>query len=72
MPQTESQYRMPIAVPNGIILALIGALVLATPLFEPVPPSKLVMNLLAGGTMILGGLASLLWGLKRRANRPGG
>ncbi len=65
MAQEDSGYRMPIAVPNGIILALIGALVLITPLVEDVPRSKLTMNLVAGGIMTAGGLLSLLWGLAR-------
>ena len=65
MQQASSEYRMPIAVPNGIILALIGILVLLTPLVEEVPRSKLAMNLVAGGVMTVGGMLSLLWGLKR-------
>ena len=65
MQQGSSEYRMPIAVPNGIILALIGILVLLTPLVEEVPRSKLAMNTVAGGVMTVGGILSLLWGLKR-------
>jgi len=70
MQQGGSEYRMPIALPNGIILALIGVLVLLTPLFEAVPRSKLVMDLVAGGIMVVGGILSALWGLRRR-RRPG-
>lgn len=66
MPQSGSEYRLPIAVPNGIILALIGALVLLTPLFEEVPRSKLAMNIIAGSVMVAGGILSALWGLLRR------
>ncbi len=65
MQQESSEYRMPIAVPNGIILALIGILVLLTPLVEEVPPSKLTIDLVAGGVMTVGGMLSLLWGLRR-------
>jgi uncharacterized membrane protein HdeD (DUF308 family) len=65
MQQGQSEYRMPIAVPNGIILALIGILVLLTPLVEEVPRSKLAMNLIAGGVMTVGGILSLLWGFKQ-------
>ena len=69
MQQGGSEYRMPIAIPNGIILAMIGVLVLLTPVFEAVPRSKLAMNLIAGSIMTVGGLLSLLWGLRRRT-RP--
>jgi len=57
---------MPIALPNGIILALIGVLVLLTPLFEAVPRSKLAMDMIAGSAMVVGGVLSALWGLWRR------
>ena len=69
MKQDGSEYRMPIAVPNGIILGLIGALVLLTPLFEVVPRSKLTMNIVAGSVMVVGGILSVVWGLRRR-RRP--
>ncbi|MDM8004942.1 MAG: hypothetical protein QUV05_02150 [Phycisphaerae bacterium] len=70
MQEKTTEYRMPIAIPNGIILALIGVLVLVTPLVETVEPSKLRMNIIAGAVMTVGGLASLLWGL-RQTRRPG-
>lgn len=63
MQEKPTEYRLPIAVPNGIILALIGVLVLLTPLVETVESGKVVMNLIAGVVMTAGGLASLLWGL---------
>jgi hypothetical protein len=69
MKQEGSEYRMPIAVPNGIILALIGVLVLLTPVFEVVPHSKLSMDIVAGSVMVVGGALSALWGLLRR-RRP--
>ncbi len=69
MQQGGSEYRMPIAIPNGIILALIGVLVLLTPLFEAVPRSKLAMDLVAGGIMVAGGLLSAMWGLWRKRRR---
>ncbi len=71
MHEKPTEYRLPIAVPNGIILALMGVLVLVTPMVEAVEPSKLRMNIIAGVVMTVGGLASLLWGL-RQTRRPGG
>ena len=67
MQQGGSEYRMPIAIPNGIILALIGILVLLTPVFEDerMPLPKLAMDLVAGGVMTVGGILSLVWGLVR-------
>lgn len=51
---------------NGIILALIGILVLITPLRVELSGYPLAMDLIAGGVLVVGGGFSLLWGWTRR------
>ena len=60
------RYELNMAVPNGIILGLIGLLVLITPLATELSTRALVMDLIAGGVLVIGGLASFVWGWRRK------
>jgi uncharacterized membrane protein HdeD (DUF308 family) len=66
MTEGQSGNRLSMAVPNGIILGLIGILILITPLATPVPEDKVAMDLIAGLLLICGGAVSLILGLRRR------
>jgi hypothetical protein len=62
----EGKNPMSTLVPNGIILALIGVLLLLTPLTTKIPEHQLPMDLIAGGVLLVGGLLSLVLGLRKR------
>jgi len=66
MEENESKYKLNMAVPNGIILGLIGLLVVVTPLTTSVSGNHLIMDLVAGTVLIVGGSVSLVLGLRRR------
>jgi hypothetical protein len=63
MTDDQSRTRLGMAVLNGIILGLIGILIVITPLTTDIPKNQLGMDLVAGSILILGGAASLVWGL---------
>lgn len=52
-------------IPGGTILALIGLMVLLTPLVTDVTGKDLAIDLAAGGVLLVVGLFSLLTGLKQ-------
>ena len=60
----EHNFRLNIAVPNGIILTLIGILVLVTPLFTELTRLNLLIDILAGAILTAGGGLSLLFGVR--------
>ena len=62
----KSTYKLNMALPNGIILGLIGLLVLLTPLTTEVPEHQLLMDVIAGAVLFTGGMVSLIKGLYRR------
>jgi hypothetical protein len=66
MSDNDSKYRLSVGIPNGIVLTLIGVLVLLTPLTTALSAGQLRIDLIAGATMVLGGLVSLIWGLSNR------
>ena len=66
MAEDGRKYDLKIAIPNGIILGLIGVLVLITPMTVEVRGRGLTMDLVAGAVLVVGGAVSLLWGLLRR------
>ncbi len=66
MKEKDSNFTLNMAVPNGIILALIGVLVLITPLATEIRGDRLTMDLVAGAALVIGGGVSLVLGLKRR------
>jgi len=66
MKDKESKLALNMAVPNGIILALIGLLVLITPLAAEVRGSRLTMDIVAGAALVIGGGISLAVGLRRK------
>ena len=72
MKDGQAEYKLSMGIPNGIILSLIGALVLATPLATtpPITGGKLAMDLIAGSILVVGGLISLAYGLKQRTHLP--
>ena len=62
---TDSGFKLNMAVPNGIILGIIGALVLITPLAaEGMERHQVVLDLIAGGILLVGGVGSLVYGLR--------
>ena len=66
MQDGEPEYKLDMAVPNGIMLMLIGLLVLLTPFTTQVPETQWAMDIVAGAVLSVGGLASLLWARLRR------
>ncbi len=66
MQDKEPKSAINMAAPNGIILALIGLLVLITPLTTEVHGSRLTMDIVAGAALVIGGGISLAVGLKRK------
>ena len=62
--EKEHNFRLNIAVPNGIILTLIGILVLVTPLFTELTQLNLLIDILAGAILTVGGGLSLLFGVR--------
>ena len=65
MANDERKSDLNMAMMNGIILGAIGVLVLITPLATSISGTGLVMDLVAGGTLTLGGLVSYLRGRSR-------
>jgi len=65
-PQKTREYKLNMATLNGIIIAIIGILVLLTPVFIELPKEDLRADLLAGGLLIVGGGATVAWGLLRK------
>ena len=51
---------------NGVVIALIGILVALTPLTTEIPDKQLTIVYIAGGVLIVGGLASIALGLKKK------
>ena len=64
----EHNFRLNIAVPNGIILTLIGILVLVTPLFTELTQLNLLIDILAGAVLTAGGGLSLFFGVRAAKN----
>lgn len=64
-----SKQKLTILIPNGIIMALIGILVAITPLAAEIRGSQLVMDLVAGGVLLVGGSVSIYAGVCK-ARRP--
>jgi len=52
-------------IPGGTILALIGIMVLLTPLVTDLTTKGLVMDLIAGAVLLATGITSIMFGLKR-------
>ena len=53
-------------IPGGTILALIGIMVLLTPLVTDLSTKGLVMDLIAGAVLLVTGITSIMFGLKRK------
>ena len=45
---------------NGLILGIIGALILITPLVADVPPDKIFLDIIAGSVLLVVGLVCLI------------
>ena len=74
MTEEQIKSKVGLAIPNGIILGLIGLLVLLTPWAAKVPRDQSHVDYIAGAILLLGGLISLLLGLrkkKRKGKRKG-
>ena len=52
-------------IPGGIILALIGLMVLLTPLVTEVVGKELIIDLAAGGVLLVVGLVCVFIGIKQ-------
>jgi hypothetical protein len=65
MTDKTQERKLTMAIPNGIILALIGVLVLLTLLTSEFSREGFWMNVVAGGVLVVGGLVSLVLGLRR-------
>ena len=53
-------------IPGGTILALIGIMVLLTPLVTDLTTKGLVMDLIAGAVLLVTGITSIIFGLRRK------
>jgi hypothetical protein len=62
--EEKAKSKINLAIPNGIILGLIGLLVLLTPWAVEVPENQLYIDYIAGIILFLGGLISLILGLR--------
>jgi hypothetical protein len=63
MEQKQSEYKLSMAIYNGIMLALVGILVAATPLTTEIPANQLKMVYISGGGLVVGGLVAIAFGL---------
>ena len=45
---------------NGLILGIIGALILITPLVADIPPDRIFLDIIAGGVLLVVGLVCLI------------
>jgi len=45
---------------NGLILGIIGALILITPLVADIPPDRVFLDIIAGGVLLVVGLVCLI------------
>lgn len=65
----EQQQSGPIdsMIAGGMVLALIGVMVLLTPLVVNIDRNGLVLDFIAGGILLIVGSGSLIMGLKRRS-----
>jgi len=69
MAKEQNETKLRLAIPNGIILGLIGLLVLLTPWAADVPKDRLFVDYIAGIILVLGGLISVIFGLANRSKR---
>jgi uncharacterized membrane protein HdeD (DUF308 family) len=53
-------------IPGGTILSLIGIMVLLTPLVTDLTTKGLVMDLIAGAVLLVTGITSIIFGLRRK------
>lgn len=68
MPEDE-KYKLDIALPNGVIMTLIGLLVIMSPLASDLTKKQVSLDYLAGGILMAAGIVSIGWGIIRRKNR---
>ena len=66
MEEKQTEYKLSMATLNGIILALIGILVLVTPMTTDIPAQQLKAVYIAGAILTLGGLATVAFGLLKK------
>jgi len=45
---------------NGLILGIIGALILITPLVADIPPDRIFLDIIAGSVLLVVGLVCLI------------
>jgi len=63
--EKEHKFDLNIAIPNGIILAVIGILVLFTPFFTDLTPMNVLIDIIAGILLAGGGGLSLFLGYRK-------
>jgi drug/metabolite transporter (DMT)-like permease len=67
MEEKQTEYKLSMATLNGIILAVIGILVLITPMTtNQIPASQLFEVYVAGAFLTIGGLVTMAFGFARR------
>ena len=64
--EQQQEYKLSMATLNGIILAIIGILVLITPMTTQIAAGQLKAVYIAGAVLTLGGLATMAFGLMKK------
>ncbi len=62
----EEKYKLDIALPNGVILTLIGILILLTPMVAELTQKQVKIDYAAGGFMVIFGIISMVRGIIRK------
>ncbi|MCI0692238.1 hypothetical protein L0337_09580 [candidate division KSB1 bacterium] len=63
----DQEHQLNIWQPGGIVLSGIGLLTLSTPLFTSLAANALLIDLVAGGALLLTGMLGIFVGRRRAA-----
>jgi hypothetical protein len=64
---SNPKYRLDVWRPAGVALAGIGLLTISTPLFTSLAPNALLIDLVAGGALLVAGMLGVFMGRRRAA-----
>lgn len=62
---SNPQHQLDIWRPAGVALAGIGLLTISTPLFASLTTNALLIDLIAGGALLLAGALGIFWGRRQ-------